>query len=79
MSTKMMIFNSFSVTNYTILAQCPKENKFFATIGRRIAKQLHSDYRRDAWKWYKSVIQADGKDRCGLQSASSKVASKILH
>ena len=50
MSTKMMIFNSFSVTNYTILAQCPKENKFFATIGRRIAKQLHSDYRRDAWK-----------------------------
>ena len=30
----MMIFNSFSVTNYTILAQCPKENKFFATIGR---------------------------------------------
>ena len=79
MSTKMMIFNSFSVTNYTILAQYPKENKFFATIGRRIAKKLHSDYRRDAWKYYKSVIQADGKDRCGLQSASSKVASKILH
>ena len=34
----MMIFNSFTVTNYTILAQGPKGNKFFATIGRRIAK-----------------------------------------
>ena len=26
----MMIFNSFTVTNYTILAQGPKENRFFA-------------------------------------------------
>ena len=32
-----MIFKSFTDTNYTILAQGPKENKFFATIGRRIA------------------------------------------
>ena len=50
MSTKMIIFNSFSVTNYTLLAQGPKENKFFATIGRRIAQKLRSYYRRDAWK-----------------------------
>ena len=46
----MMIFNSFTVTNYTILAQGPTDNKFFATIGRRIAKKLRSDYRREAWK-----------------------------
>jgi len=39
-------------------AVASKFNKFFATIGSRIAKKLCS-VSRDAWKKYESVIQTD--------------------
>ena len=59
-------------------AVASKFNKFFATIGCRIARKLRS-VSRDAWKKYESVIQADGENLCKLQCVSSKVVSKTLH
>ena len=59
-------------------AVASKFNKFFATIGCRIAGKLRS-VSRDAWKKYESVIQADGENLCKLQCVSSEVVSKILH
>ena len=59
-------------------AVASKFNKFFATIGCRIAKKLRS-VSRDAWKKYETVSQADGENLCELWWVSSKVVSKILH
>ena len=53
-------------------------NKFFATIGCRIARKLCS-VSKAAWKNYESVIQTDDENLCELQCVGTKAAAKILH
>ena len=53
-------------------------NKFFATIGCRIARKL-CFVAETAWKNYESVILTDDENLCELQCVGSKAVSKILH
>ena len=53
-------------------------NKFFATIGCRIARKLCS-VSKAAWKNYESVIQTDDENLCELQCVGVKTVSTILH
>ena len=59
-------------------AVASKFNKFFATIGCRIARKL-CFVSKDAWKKYESAIQTDDENLCELQCVGTEAVSKILH
>ena len=58
-------------------AVASKFNKFFATIGCRIARKL-CFVSKDAWKKYESAIQTDDENLCELQCVGTEAVSKIL-
>ena len=57
-------------------AVASKFNKFFPTIGCRIAKKLFF-ISKDAWKKYESAVHTDDENLCELHCISSKAVSKI--
>ena len=59
-------------------AVASKFNKFFATIGNKVASKLPT-VARDAWKKYESNPRADTGNPLDLQSVDSKTAREILH
>ena len=59
-------------------AVASKFNKFFATIGNKVASKLPT-VARDAWKKYESNPRADTGNLLDLQSVDSKTVREILH